>query len=186
MARGLKIAKYDAIGSNGATQVDQQRGPQLVTWANSTNTNTTTAFGGVGGTPTNVAPRTIQVHFKTAGGVQYNDGFIVKQRGRKQFDVQSAGTGSSTRTRCTLVESGTLAASQMYIVLGYDGGGTQYAFRITNRYVWTNSSSPARYAYTLGLSAEVAYIQGTAGVTFADTETPSALYPKLAVVEAQN
>jgi hypothetical protein len=186
MARGLKIAKYDAVGSNGATQIGQQRGPQLVTWANSTNTSVTTALGGVGGTPTDVAPRTIQVHFKTAAGVQHNDGFIVKQRGRKQFDVQSAGTGVSTRTRCTLVETGTLVANQMYITFGYNGGGTQYAFRITNKYVWTNGSSPVRYVYTLGLSAEVAYIQGTAGTVFVDAETPSALYPTLAVVEAQN
>ena len=115
-----------------------------------------------------------------------NDGFIVLQRGRKQFDVQSVSGGAATRTRCTLVESGTLLANQMYIALGYNGGGAQYAFRITNRYVWTNGSNPVRYQYTCGLSAEVSYIQNTAGVTFADAETPSALYPRLAVVEAQD
>jgi hypothetical protein len=185
MARGLKIAHYDASGSNGATQIDIQRGPQLVTWANSTNTTTITALGGVGGTPTNVSARTIMVHFKTAAGVQHDDGFIVVQRGRKQFDVQSAGTGVSTRTRCTLVESGTLAASQMYITFGYNGGGVQYATRISNKYIWT-ASSTVRRPYTLGLSAEVSYIQSTAGVVFADRETPTALYPALAVVESQD
>lgn len=185
MAKGLKIAKYDANGEYGATQIDQQRGPQKVTWANSTATTTTTAFGGVGGTPTDVAPRTIQVHYKTAAGVLKNDGFIVKQRGRKQFDVQSVSGGTATRTRCTLVESGTLAANEMYITFGYDGGGTQYASRISNKFVWT-ASNTVRLPYTLGLSDEVVYIQGTAGVTFTDYPTGTATYPKLAVVESQD
>ena len=182
MAKGLKIAKYD---SSYSAQKDSQIGPQLVTWANSTSTNTFTAFGGVGGDPTVVNPRTIQVHYKMADGTAKNDGFIVKQRGRKQFDVQSAAGGAATRTRCTLVESGTLSANQMYITFGYNGGGVQYASRISNKFVWT-AGNTVRLPYTLGLSAEVAYIQGTANVTFADYETPTSLYPKLAVVEAQN
>jgi len=190
MAKGMKIAKYDAAGEYGATQIDSQIGPQLVTWQNSTSTTTYTALGGVGGTPTNVAPRTIQVHYKTAAGVTKNDGYIVRQRGRKQFDVQSASDTDPTRptlTRCTLVESGTLAAKQMYITFGYQGGGAQYAFRITNRFVWTNGSSPVRYQYTLGLSAEVAFHQTYNGLAnFTDYETPSAVYPALAVVEGQN
>lgn len=186
MAKGMKIAKYDSTEYAGAQiQKDSQIGPQLVSWANSTATTTTTALGGVGGTPTNVAPRTIQVHFKTAAGVAKNDGFIVLQRGRKQFDVQSVSGGSATRTRCTLVESGTLAANQMYITFGYNGGGTQYASRISNRFVWT-AGNTVRYPYTCGLSAEVAYVQATAGVVFTDAETPSAVYPTLAVVESQD
>jgi len=182
MARGLKIAKYD---TSYTAEKDSQIGPQLVTWANSTSTTTYTAFGGVGGDPNLVAPRTIQVHYKMADGTAKNDGFIVKQRGRKQFDVQSKAGGASTRTRCTLVESGTLAASQMYIKFGYNGGGSQYASRISNKFVWT-AGDTVRLPYTLGLSAEVTYIQGTAGTTFADYETPTSLYPTLAVVEGQN
>jgi len=187
MAKGMKIAKYDNTEYTGASiQIDSQISPRLVTWQNSTNTNTFTALGGVAGNPVVAAPRTIQVHFKTAGGSQYNDGYIIKQRGRKQFDVQSVAGGASTRTRCTLIEGSSLAANQMYISIGYNGQGTQYAFRITNRYVWTNSSNPARYEYTLGLTAEVAYIQGTAGTVFYDkaSGTPYPIY--LAVVEAQN
>ena len=185
MARGMKIAKYDNTEYPGADiQKDSQIGPQMVSWANSTATTTHTALGGVGGTPTNTAPRTIQVHYKTAAGVLKNDGFIVKQRGRKQFDVQSVSGGAATLTRCTLVESGTLAASQMYITFGYDGGGAQYAFRITNKYVWTNSSSPVRHPYTCGLSAEVTYIQATSGVVFTDYPGGTVTYPKLAVVES--
>jgi hypothetical protein len=178
MAKGMKIAKGNSI------QIDSQIGPQLVTWANSTNTNTFTALGGVGGDPSVCNPRTIQVHYKTAAGVQKDDGFIVHQRGRKQFDVQSVSGGASTKTRCTLVESGTLSASQMYITFGYDGGGVQYASRISNRFVWT-ASNTVRLQYTLGFSAEVAYIQATADVVFYDYETPTSAYPfTLAVVEA--
>jgi hypothetical protein len=190
MAKGMKIAKYDAAGEYGATQIDSQIGPQLVKWQNSTSTTTYTALGGVGGNPSVVAPRTIQVHYKTAAGVTKNDGYIVKQRGRKQFDVQSASDTDPARptlTRITLVESGTLGAKQGYITFGYNGQGTQYAFKISNRYVWTNSSSPVRYQYTLGLSAEVAFHQTYSGLSnFVDYEDNSAVYPRLAVVEAQN
>lgn len=173
----MKIAKYDS-----GRQGDSQIGPQLVTWANSTSTTTFTALGGVGGTPTDTAPRTIQVHYKTAAGVLKNDGFIVRQRGRKVFDVQSVSGGVATKTRCKLVESGTLSASQMYITFGYDGGGTQYASRISNRYVWT-ASDTVRHQYTCGLSAEVAFIQGTSGVVFYNSNGDA--YPiALAVVES--
>ena len=178
MAKGMKIAKGNSI------QVDSQIGPQLLLWANSTSTNTFTALGGVGGNPTTVAPRTIQVHFKDAAGNLYNDGFIVHQRGRKQFAVQSVAGGASTLTRVTLVQSGTLTAKQAYITFGYNGGGTQYASRITNRFVWDGNT---RYQYTCGLSAEVVYIQATAGVVFYDYKTQTTAYPKtLAVVESQN
>lgn len=180
MAKGMKIARGNSI------QIDSQIGPQLVTWQNSTSTTTFTALGGVGGDPTVASPRTIQVHYKTAAGVLKNDGFIIRQCGRKQFDVQSVAGGVSTRTRCTLVEGSSLSANQMYISMGYNGQGTQYAFRITNRYVWTNSSNPVRYEYTSGLSAEVTYIQATAGTIFYDrpSGTPYPIY--LAVVESQN
>ena len=73
----------------------------------------------------------------------------------------------------------------MYITFGYDGGGTQYASRITNKYVWT-ASDTARLPYTCGLSAEVTYIQGTSGVVFKDSPGATVTYPKLAVVEAQD
>jgi hypothetical protein len=186
MAKGLKTAKYNNEQYTGATiQMDSQIGPAVVTWANSTSTTTYTAFGGVGGNPTNTSPRTIQVHFKDASGNAYNDGFILGQRGRKQFDVESVGGGASTRTRCTLVESGTLSAKQMYILFGYNGGGTQYATRISNRYVWT-AGSTVRLPYTLGLTAEVQYAQATSGIVFQNYPGQTQTYPTLAVVEGQN
>ena len=184
----MKIAKYDNTEYIGANiQKDSQIGPQIVTWANSTATTTYTALGGVGGNPNVAAPRTIQVHYKMADGTLKNDGYIVKQRGRKQFDVQSAADSvGTTRTRVTLVETNSLSANQAYITFGYNGGGVQYATRISNRFVWT-ANNTARLQYTLGLSAEVAYIQATSGVVFYDYETPTAAYPQtLAVVEAQN
>ena len=167
MALGLKIAKYDANGEYGATQINQTGHPQTITFHTVDGSTLGTAYvGGVGGTPTNTTSKTIQVHYKMADGTAKSDGFIVRQRGRKQFDVQSASGGAATLTRCTLVESGTLSASQMYITFGYQGGGTQYAFRISNRYVWTNASNPVRYAYVLGASAAVSYHQGTADTYF--------------------
>jgi hypothetical protein len=176
MAKGMKIAKGNSI------QTDSQIGPQLVTWQASTSTTTFTALGGVGGDPSVCNPRTILVHYKTAAGVLKNDGFIVHQRGRKQFSVQSLAGGVATLTRVTLVQSGTLTAGQAYITFGYQGGGVQYASRITNRFVWDGNT---RYQYTCGLSAEVAFHQTYNGLSnFVDYETASAVYPALAVVES--
>lgn len=166
MALGLKISKYDTHGENGNAQVNQATKPQTITFHTVDGSTLGTVYvGGTGGTPTNTTPATIQVHYKTAAGVAKDDGFIVRQRGRKVFDVQSASGGAATLTRCTLVESGTLAASQMYITFGYQGGGTQYASRISNRFVWT-ASSTARFRYVLGASAAVAYHQGAADTYF--------------------
>jgi hypothetical protein len=170
MARGLKIAKYGNTDQTNIGDIDQATHPQQVTFADSTSSTVTSYVGGVGGTPTGTTSLTIQVHFKTAAGVLKNDGFIVRQRGRKQFDVQSVSGGVATLTRCTLVESGTLAAKQMYITFGQNGSGVQYASRISNRYVWT-ASNTARFAYTLGLSAAVSYIQTTPGVVFYNSDS---------------
>jgi ribosomal protein L27 len=170
MAKGFKLSKNNTRGSTQGSsdiQIDQAIGPQTIAFHSVNNTTVVTAYvGGTGGTTVGTTSRTIQVHFKDAAGNAYSDGFIVRQRGRKQFLVQSVGTGVSSLTRCTLVESGTLAAKQAYITFGYQGGGTQYAFRISDRFVWTNGSAPVRYRYVLGASAAVAYHQGTADTYF--------------------
>ena len=178
MAFGMKRAKYDA---STAIQMDLATHPQMVTWKNSTSTNTITNIGGVGGTPTGTSVRTIVVHYKTSAGVLKNDGFIVRQRGRKQFDVQSAAGGASTLTRVTLVQSGTLTANQAYITFGYQGTGVLYASRISNRYVWNGTT---RYAYTLGLSAEVAFHQAYTGPFYFTNSASENLPVFLAVVES--
>ena len=167
MAHGIKIAKYDNVEYAGATiQQDQTTHPQTLTYHSVDGSTVASAHpGGVGGTPTNTTPLTIQVHYKTAAGVAKSDGFIVRQRGRKQFDVQSVSGGAATLTRCTLVSSATIGNKEMYITFGYQGGGAQYASRISNRYVWNGAG---RHPYIIGVSAAVAYHQGTADTYFKD------------------
>ena len=155
MARGLKIHKYDAAGANGTTQKDQAIKPQTVTLATATGTNTTSYLGGVAGKFADTTQLTILVNYKTAAGTAKTDGQILQQRGRKQFNVQSAAGGAATLTRCTLVASGTLAASQMYIKAVAPDGTAFYASRITNRFVWNGDT---RYQYTLVDSTQLAFI----------------------------
>ena len=156
MARGLKIHKYDNTEYAGATiQKDQAIKPQTVTLLTATGTNTTSYLGGVAGQFANTVNLTILVNYKTSAGTAKTDGQILQQRGRKQFDVQSASGGSATRTRCTLVASGTLAASQCYIKAIAPDGTAFYASRITNRFVWNGDT---RYQYTLVDSTQLAFI----------------------------
>lgn len=174
MALGLKISKTPA------GLADQSSHPQLISFHTTNGSTVGTAHpGGTGG---NTAGQTILVNFKGSDGTQYSDGFIVHQKGRKTFMVQSAGT-PGTLTRCTLVESTSLSANQMYIKMAYQGGGAQLAYRISNRYVWTNASNPQRYPYLLGATAVVNYHQGTADTYFknADGTTAATLF---AIVEA--
>lgn len=155
MARGLKIHKYDASGTNGATQIDQAIKPQQVTLATATGTNTTSFLGGVAGKFDNTTQLTILVNYKTSDGTAKSDGQILQQRGRKQFNVQSQADGVASLTRCTLVASGTLAASQMYIKAVAPDGTAFYASRITNRFVWNGDT---RYQYTLVNSTQLGFI----------------------------
>jgi hypothetical protein len=172
MARGLKIAQVNTYGStqgSSSIQTDQALAPQTIAFHTVDGSTVGTAYvGGTGGTSVGTTSLTVQVHFKDSAGNAYSDGFIVRQKGRKQFVVQSAGTGAASLTRCTLVESGTLANSQAYITFGYQGGGTQYATRISDRFVWT-ASGTVRYRYVLGVSAAVGYHQGTADTYFKNT-----------------
>ena len=170
MARGLKLARNNTYGStqgSSSIQTDQAIVPQTISFHSVNSSTVVTAYvGGTGGTSVGTTSPTVQVHFKDSAGNAYNDGFIVSQKGRKQFIVQSAGTGVSSLTRVTLVESGTLANSQAYITFGYQGNGTQYVFRISDRFVWTNGNNPVRYRYVLAASAAVGYHQGTADTYF--------------------
>jgi hypothetical protein len=157
MAKGMKIAKGNSV------QVDSAINPQTVTIHSATGTNTTTYLGGVGGEPTAVtAVLTIKCSYKTSAGTAKNDGFIVHQRGRKQFDVQSDADSanplvSTTRTRATLkpVAAGSLAASEMSIKCLTPAGVTFYASRISNRFVWDGDN---RYRYTVVNATQLAFI----------------------------
>jgi hypothetical protein len=158
MARGLKIHKYDALGANGITQKDQAIGPQTVTFLSATGTNTTSYLGGVAGQTANTAQLTILVNYKTAAGSAKTDGQILQQRGRKQFNVQSAATGAASLTRATLVGGSsqpTLSASQMYIKCCDPTGVVFYATRISNRFVWNGDT---RYSYTLATSTQLTFV----------------------------
>jgi hypothetical protein len=158
MAKGMKIHKYDAAGEYGATQIDQAINPQTVTLLTATGTNTTTYLGGVGGKFANTTQLTILVNYKTSAGVAKTDGQILQQRGRKQFNVLSAADtnpAKPTLTRCTLVASGTLAASQCYIKAVAPDGTAFYASRISNRFVWNGDT---RYRYTVVNSTQLAFI----------------------------
>ena len=153
----MKIAKGNTI------QIDSAISPETVTIYSATATNTTTYLGGVGGEPTAVtAVLTIKCSYKTSAGVSKTDGFIVKQRGRKLFDVQSdADTAnplvSTTRTRATLtaVAAGSLAASQMSIKALTPSGIVFYASRISNRFVWNGDT---RYRYTVIDATQLSFI----------------------------
>ena len=156
MARGLKIHKYDSAEYVGATiQKDQAANPQRVTLNTATGTNTTSYLGGVAGKFASTAQLTILVNYKTSAGTAKSDGQILQQRGRKQFDVQSAADGVPTRTRCTLVGSGTITAKQCYIKAVAPDGTLFYATRISNRFVWNGDT---RYRYTIVDSTQLAFI----------------------------
>jgi hypothetical protein len=175
MAAGLKKTK--AGGS--APQVDQASHPQTVTFADSGSTTATKYIGGVAGQFANTTQLAILVNYKTSAGTAKTDGQIIRQRGRKQFDVQGAADGVSSLTRCTLVASGTLAASQMYIKAVAPDGTAFYASRITNRFVWNGDT---RYPYVIVDSTQLSYIDSQSGVTF--TNAAGATYANgFAVVE---
>jgi hypothetical protein len=62
------------------------------------------------------------------------------------FTATSAGAGSGTASdagQCVLVTSGTLSSGQMNMVFNANGGSA-YASRLTNKYIWDNTNT--RYA----------------------------------------
>lgn len=168
MARGLKISHFQAAQTAGAPsvnlQIDQASGPQTTTVQTSDTTTTTPYLGGTGGDPTNVTVLTIKTGYKTSGGTYYHDGFILKQRGRKQFDVQSVAAGSSSRTRATLtaVSTASLAASQMSLNCVAPDGTQFYATRITTDHVWNGNT---KYRYALATESAITYVDSNTGTT---------------------
>ena len=179
----MKIAKGNSV------QVDSAITPTQVTILSATGTNTAFYLGGVGGEPTAVtAVLTIKCSYKMADGTSKTDGFIVEQRGRKSFYVQSdADTAtkfaSTTRTLCVLnpVAAGSLAASEMSIKCIDPTGTAFYASRISNRYVWNGTGASAvRYRYTVVNATQLAFIDlYNAGTKMPDNVTG------LAIVEGQ-
>jgi hypothetical protein len=168
MARGLKISHYQAAQTAGAPsvnlQIDQASGPQTATIQTSDTTTVTPYLGGTGGDPTNVTVLTIKTGFETSNGTYYHDGFIITQRGRKQFDVQSVAAGSTSRTRATLTAASTasITASQMSITCLAPDGTQFYATRITTDHVWNGNT---KYRYALANESAITYVNTNTGTT---------------------
>jgi hypothetical protein len=188
MARGMKISRYNnSEYKNASIQVDQAMGPEVVTYVSNYSTVTTfTTYasgyvGGTGGNPTSTTPLTIAVNYKDVNGNAYSDGFIVTQRGRKQFMVQSISGGATTLTLATLapVSAGSLTAGQMSITGVGPTGNLFYAGRITNNFVWTGvNGNGSRYRYVLGTASAVSYSAANAGTNFY-VATSSATIPAI-------
>lgn len=64
------------------------------------------------------------------------------------FTATGVGSGSGTASdagTCVLVANSSISSGQMNMVFNANGGST-YATRLTNKYIWDNSNPPVRYA----------------------------------------
>ena len=118
---------------------------------------TGTYIGGTGGL-TSQTGRQIQPNVFLTGGSSAT-GSIIAQKGRKEFLVTDG-----TRTgQCTLVNSGTLAAGQMYILCTKADTTTFYAARISNKYVHDFSGNKYRYHLATATTSNTAAVDAAAG-----------------------
>ena len=72
------------------------------------------------------------------------------------FTATGAGSGSGSASdcgQCVLTPSGTLSSGQMSITFNANGN-TIYATRLTNKYIWDNSTPPVRYAVNFFVAGE--------------------------------
>ena len=72
------------------------------------------------------------------------------------FTATGAGAGSGSASdcgQCVLTPSGTLSSGQMSMTFNADGS-TIYATRLTNKYIWDNSTPPVRYAVNFFVAGE--------------------------------
>ena len=75
------------------------------------------------------------------------------------FTATGAGSGSGTASdagQCVLTPSGTISSGQMNMTFNVDGG-TAYATRLTNKYIWDNTAAPTgpvRYAVNFFVAGE--------------------------------
>jgi len=72
------------------------------------------------------------------------------------FTATGAGAGSGSASdagQCVLTPSGTLSSGQMSITFNANGD-TIYATRLTNKYIWDNSTPPVRYAVNFFVAGE--------------------------------
>ena len=86
------------------------------------------------------------------------------------FTATGAGAGTGTASdcgQCVLTPSGTLSSGQMNITFNANGG-TVYATRLTNKYIWDNNTPPVRYAVNFFVAGE------TNPVTFSNVAVANA------------
>ena len=72
------------------------------------------------------------------------------------FTATGVGSGSGTASdagQCVLTPSGTISSGQMNITFNANGD-TIYATRLTNKYIWDNSTPPVRYAVNFFVAGE--------------------------------
>lgn len=142
MAKGLKVAQ-----KNGSTLVDQQDG--------------TSGYGGVGGQPqtvTSTGTKTINVQYNTTGNVQVANGYIIAQKGKREFLV---GNSAAVGTQVTLINlvnklgGNALLASEGRIQ-AYNTSNTAFnVSRISNRFVHDWSGN--KYVYKINTVATATY-----------------------------
>jgi hypothetical protein len=150
MGRGvLKITKTEAANSQIHDRYVSQTQIPAGTWT-----------GGTGGLTSQVG-RQIQPVVYITGGSQTN-GSIKLQKGRKTF-LATDGTRTGD---VMLVNSGTLAAGQAYILVTKADTTTFYAARICNKFVHDWDGNKYRYhlaAATTSNTYVVDYAAGTVG-----------------------
>lgn len=145
------MAKLKVTTTESATGIIHDR------YAITTQYPTGTQIGGTGGL-TSQAGRQIQPNVFLTGGSS-TTGSIIAQKGRKAFRVTDG-----TRTGyCTLVNSGTLAAGQMYILVTKADTTTFYAARISNKYVHDFNGNKYRYHLATATTSNTAAVDSAAG-----------------------
>jgi hypothetical protein len=135
MAKGLKIAHKQASG----TLTDQSDG---------------TIYGGVGGIPqtvTSTGVKTINVQYNTSANAVVANGYIISQKGKREFLVANSAAVGTQVTLIQLVnKTGTNGANALTAsegrILAYNTSNTAFnVSRITNQRVsdWSGN----RYLY---------------------------------------
>jgi len=72
------------------------------------------------------------------------------------FTATGAGSGTGTASdagQCQLIANTTINSGEMNMIFTANGGQT-YATRLTNKYIWDNSTPPARYAVNFFVAGE--------------------------------
>jgi len=86
------------------------------------------------------------------------------------FTATGAGAGSGTASdcgQCQLVANATINSGQMNMVFNVNGGSA-YASRLTNKYIWDNNTPPNRYAVNFFVAGTTTPVTLT-GVTITST-----------------